>query len=50
MRQLKPEDFNYMECDRCGVEDDIHITTDGHFNLCDLCARKMTFDREHPND
>lgn len=37
-------------CDRCGTFAEIHYTTDGGYLLCDDCARKMTFDREHPRD
>ncbi len=38
------------DCDRCGEHAIIHTTTNGGFLLCDLCARKMTFDREFTND
>jgi hypothetical protein len=40
-----------LTCDRCLRENMlIHTQTDGGFFLCDDCAHKMIFDREHPND
>lgn len=39
------EGYTISECQRCGEVREIHFRTDGGFDVCDSCTKKIIFDR-----